>query len=155
MKPAKTSTTPPAAAPTQTGAEALIIGSLKFTEVAAQNQPRGVPTITFRGNAENKNKSTLSFNGAAIAATPELAKVARVRVFAAEGKPSLAIFPCAADEGTSFLVESAKSPLPRKKIQGRVLASLAAYSRVTYRIEAIESPRKGWLLVATGSERHA
>ena len=157
MKPAKT-TTPPPAAPANSGAEALIIGSLKFTEVATQNQPRGVPMISYRGNSANRNKGAISFNAAAIALMPELAALQRVRVFVAEGKLSLALFAVPAsepDSGTSFMVERAKSPTPRKKIQGRVLHHLSGYARIVFRIEAIESPRKGWLLTATESERHA
>jgi hypothetical protein len=138
--------------PTKSTAEALIIGSLTFSESVAP-AVRGDPAVTYR--PAGKNGGALSFNAAIMDAFPELAACSRVRVFVAEGKPAVALFPCGEAEGTTFMRDGSKSARVRKKIQGRVLSKLTAYSRIEYKVEAIQSPRKGWLLTPTTSERKA
>lgn len=139
--------------PEKTKADALMIGSLTFTEAIAP-VVRGDPRATYR--PAGKNGGAIAFNASMLEAHPELGAVNRVRVFVADGaKPSVALFPCGADEGASFMRDGGKSAKLRKKLQGRVLANLTAYSRIDYKVEPIASPRKGWLLTPTTSERKA
>lgn len=153
MKKTTTTTTDPAptsASPTA-GGECLLIGSTKFREVAAP-KVRGEPRCQFR--ADKRNAGTLTFNGPLLIHFPALAECARLKVFLAEnGKPAVGLFPAKDKEGLVFMLDGKTGRAVRKKLQGRALAGLAEYSRIEYRVEAVESPRKGWVLHPLSSER--
>jgi len=137
--------------PAQKSAEALMIGALTFTE-AIGAAVRGEPHIIYR--PAKRNGGSIIFNAAAIDALPALGAIERLRVFIADGKkPAVALFPCGASEGSPFMRDGGQATKLRKKIQGRMLAKLAEYARIEFRAEAIESPRKGWVLNPITSER--
>lgn len=133
----------------------LIIGNIRFTAAAPARGVRGKSTAQFT----NKRVATLSFSAAKVAEFPTMATTARVELFVAEAgrnqTPALALFPCADGVGTAFLNDGKTKGGVRRKIQGKALAHLAAYQRVEFRVEALSSPRAGWLLTPTASERKA
>lgn len=130
----------------------ITIGNVRFSVAASALSVRGKPLALYT----ESSTPTLSFSAAQVAALPSLSTAPRVEVFVADGqKPMLAIFPCGAGEGTAFLNDGKSNLSPRRKIQGRTLERLAPYARVEFRVEEIDSPRSGWLLTPTASERKA
>lgn len=148
-----TNTAPPASTAQAPQADALIIGTIKFTE-AIPPAVRGAPSIRF---TKGGKYGSIALNAAAMAQLPELAPVDHLRVYVAEGsKPAVALFPAAEGQGVRFFLEGgAGKKAGRKKISGKTLVRLDAYARIEFRAEAIESPRKGWVLHPISSERAA
>jgi hypothetical protein len=125
--------------------ESLLIGSVKFVKQTAPKY-RGGPRCVLSTNG--KGRAELRFNLPLLELHPGLQACERVAVFLASDKPALAIFP--SSEGTKVRSE----PNGARKVAGMPFRALAAkFQRVLYRVEALESPRKGWLLTAIESER--
>jgi hypothetical protein len=126
--------------------ETLTIGALKFIE---QQKPerRGGPRCVLSTNA--KQRGELRFNAVLLDQFPELRTTERVTVFLASGeKPAVVLVPAA--EGASVRGERSGA----MKVTGIALRALALkYRRILYKVEAIETPRKGWLLSPMESER--
>jgi hypothetical protein len=125
--------------------ESLLIGAVKFVKQVppkTRGGPRCVLSTNARGYAE------LRFNVPQLEALPALAATERCAVFLAADKPALALFP--ATDGVKLRPEKGGA----RKASGLAFRALGAkYRRITYKVEAIDSPRKGWLLTAVESER--
>lgn len=131
--------------------DTLEIAGLKFREGVA-NVRTGCAAAKFLGR--DKGASEISFNADLLAQHPELAKCERVRVFVAEGgKPVVAIFPAEKGEGVRLVDNGSSKQRPRKIVKGTVLRALSAYRSIQYRVEAINTPRRGWQLLPVTSEK--
>lgn len=139
-----TSTPPPAV---EAAAEPLLINSLTFTPLVAERAGREAACM-FSSTVKRK-QPMVRFNIAMCAAHPGLLKLDRVQLFQAKGNsPALAVIPSVDGAKVTFNKGAAR-------ISSGALASLArTYRRVNYRVERIETPRPGWLLTPTASERH-
>lgn len=130
---------------TATPEDTIIIGNLTF---AKQTKPtiRGGPRCILSTN--KSGRAELRFNAAQLESMPGFKEWAAVEIFIATGyKSAIALFPVA--DGVKLHPEKSGS----LKITGTSFRLLAAkYRRVSYRVEAVASPRKGWLLSPLTSE---
>jgi hypothetical protein len=124
----------------------LVVGSLKFTQLAAHRTRDAA--CKFTSSAKGKAPS-LRFNAAMCVEHPALLGTDRVALFLAD-KPSVALAVCPDPAGVRLF--KSKGDV---KVGSVALAPLAKlYRRIRYRVEAVESPRRGWLLHPLESERH-
>jgi hypothetical protein len=126
--------------------ETILIGSVKFTKQAPPDI-RGSARCVLSTNA--KGRAELRFNALQLTTMPGFTTAEHIALFLAGATtPNLALFP--ASEGMKVKQDTSGA----YKLSGSPLRALAVkYRRITYRVEPIESPRKGWLLTAVESER--
>jgi hypothetical protein len=137
-----------ATTPDNDNSPALLIGSIKFTELTREHS-RTTPNVRF--SAVKPTKGSLRFNAPMCQKHPELLQVKRARLYsAAPANLQIALFPDA--DGLRMHVGKSGDT----KITGAVLTPLGRlYRRITYKLEPIASPRAGWLLLPLASERRA
>lgn len=131
--------------------ETLEISGVKFAE-GISNVRGGRPSAKYIGR--DKGACELVINADLLAQHPELSACERVRLFVADGaKPIVAIFPAEEGEGVRFVNNGSTAQRPRKVIKGTILRALSAYRSITYKLQAITAPRKGWQLLPVTSEK--